>query len=414
VSAVNRVTDSGEEAFAVVGGGIGGLTSALALARCGFRARVFEQAPEFAEIGAGIQLGPNMLRALDDLGLREAVLADAWFPTALAIRDALDGSEITRMPVEHAFRARFGQPYALTHRADLLDVLIDGCRREPAIELHAGCRVDALRQYDRGVVLGLADGSSYSAPGVIGADGLWSRVRELVIGDGAPRPVGHIAYRGVLRGDDVPPELWSPDMTVWLGPRTHLVHYPLRRGELYNLVAVFHSDRYTEGYDEAGSVDELWRHFGGEHESVRRLLERIDAWRYWVLCDREPRRGWTSGRVTLLGDAAHPMLQYVAQGAAMAVEDALCLAGELERAEGDPELAFPRYEARRVLRTGRAQIMARVYGDVFHAADVARELRNQWLGGRTPEQGLESMAWLYDHDPVLHEERSVADPVQTS
>ena len=231
MSAVNRVTDSGEEAFAVVGGGIGGLTSALALARCGFRARVFEQAPEFAEIGAGSSWSEHAPRP----GRPGPARGGA---SGRVVSNRARHSRRPRRFGDHTdaggacVRARFGQPYALTHRADLLDVLIDGCRREPAIELHAGCRVDALRQYDRGVVLGLADGSSYSAPGVIGADGLWSRVRELVIGDGAPRPVGHIAYRGVLAGDDVPPELWSPDMTVWLGPRTHLVHYPLRRGEL--------------------------------------------------------------------------------------------------------------------------------------------------------------------------------------
>jgi 3-hydroxybenzoate 6-monooxygenase len=274
------IRESKDDAFAIIGGGIGGLTSALALARRGFRACVFEQAPEFTEIGAGIQLGPNMLRVFDHLGLSEAVLADAWFPRALALRDALDGSEITRLPVGDAFHARFGAPYALTHRADLLDVLVAACRQEPMIQLVTGCRVDALAQSARGVVMSFDDGSSREALGAIGADGLWSRVRELVIGDGAPQRSGHLAYRGVLRGDDVPAELWSPDMTVWLGPRTHLVHYPLRRGELYNLVAVFHSERYTEGYDEAGSVDELWRHFGGEHHAVRALLERIDSWRY--------------------------------------------------------------------------------------------------------------------------------------
>jgi 3-hydroxybenzoate 6-monooxygenase len=393
------VTDT-EDAIAIVGGGIGGLACAMALARCGFAVRVLEQASEFHEIGAGIQLGPNLIRALDHLGLRDRVLADAWFPGNLVVRDALDGSRITDIPVGDGFLKRFGQPYALTHRADFLAVLVDACRAHPNVQLLTDHRIAGVVDRDGRMVIGLDNGDTIAAPAVIGADGLWSRVRDHVIGDGTPRPVGHIAYRGVLRDVDVPTQLWSPDMTVWLGPRTHLVHYPLRRGALYNLVAVFHSDRYKEGYDEAGDVNELWRHFGGEHRDVRALLERIDVWKFWVLCDREPRRGWTKGRVTLLGDAAHPMLQYLAQGAAMAVEDAVCLAEELVRAEGDPLVAFPRYENSRVLRTGRVQLMARVYGDVFHAADVARELRNQWLRGRTPEQGWEGMAWLYDYDPI--------------
>ncbi len=389
-----------EDAIAIAGGGIGGLACALALARRGFAVRVLEQAPEFHEIGAGIQLGPNMIRALDHLELKDRVLADAWLPDTLVVRDALDGSPITDIPVGDGFRKRFGQPYALTHRADLLTVLVDACQAHSNVQLLTDHRIARVVEHGRRVVIDLDNGDTVAAPAVIGADGLWSRVRDHVIGDGPPRPVGHIAYRGVLRDADVPTELWSPDMTVWLGPRTHLVHYPLRRGTLYNLVAVFHSDRYREGYDEAGDVNELWRHFGHEHRAVRALLERINVWKFWVLCDREPRRGWSKGRVTLLGDAAHPMLQYLAQGAAMAIEDGVCLAEELVRADGDPLVAFPRYENARVLRTGRAQIMARVYGDVFHAADVARELRNQWLLGRTAEQGWEGMAWLYDYDPI--------------
>ncbi len=390
--------NGGSKDLVVVGGGIGGLAAALALSRRGFRVRVLEQADEFAEIGAGIQLGPNLVRALTHLGVGERVLEDAWLPGNLALRDALDGSPVTTIPVGDDFRARFGFPYALTHRADLLAVLLGACAADPAIELLTAHRVERVEDLGDRVVAHLGGGETLEGRALIGADGLWSQVREALIGDGPPRAVGHIAYRGVLAGEDVPPELWSPDMTVWVGPRTHLVHYPLRRGELFNLVAVFHSDRYSEGYDEAGDRDELWRHFSGAHESVRTLLERIDSWKFWVLCDREPARGWSRGRITLLGDAAHPMLQYLAQGAAMAVEDAVCLAAQLALADGEPEPAFARYEDQRMLRTARAQIMARVYGEAFHAAGPTRELRDQFLAERTPEQGQESMAWLYDYD----------------
>jgi salicylate hydroxylase len=386
--------------FLVVGGGIAGLTCALSLAQRGFGVRVLEQAPELAEIGAGIQLGPNMNRALDQLGLRDRVLADAWFPDQLVLRDACDGSTVTTIAVGEGFRARFGHPYAVTHRADLLDVLADACERDPRVELLTSRCVREIVDHGDRVAVAVDGGETFEGPGLVGADGIWSTVREHVIGDGRPKPVGHIAYRAVLPRDEVPDELWSPDMTIWAGPRIDLVHYPLRRGELFNLVAVFHSDRYAEGWDEAGDPLELRRHFEGTHDRVRTLLERIETWRFWVLCDREPRRGWSRGRVTLAGDAAHPMLQYLAQGAAQAVEDAVCLAQELARADGDPLAAFPRYEERRVLRAGRAQVMARVYGDAYHASDVTRELRDRFLAGRTPEQGWDSVAWLYDHDPT--------------
>lgn len=383
----------------VVGGGIGGLASALALAREGFDVRVLERAPAFSEVGAGIQLGPNMMRALSLLGLKDRVLASAWIPNRLVLRDALNGSEVTCVPAGAALLQRFGEPYALTHRADFLAILVDACHNEPRIELSTGSRVETMVDDGETVVVEVEGGETLEGSALIGADGLWSQVREQLIGDGPPRVSGHIAYRGVLPRAEVPEDLWSPDMTVWVGPRTHLVHYPLRGGELYNLVAVFHSDRYTEGYNEAGDPEELWSHFRGERPEVRRLLERIDAWKFWVLCDRDPRRGWSKGRTTLVGDAAHPMLQYLAQGAAMAVEDAICVTRELADANGDAAPAFERYEQQRVLRTGRAQVMARVYGEAFHADHVTADLRDEMLAGRTSDQSLESMAWLYDYQP---------------
>jgi len=194
----------------------------------------------------------------------------------------------------------------------------------------------------------------------------------------------------------VPEDLWRPDVVLWAGPRTHFVHYPLRRGELYNLVAVFHSDRYEEGWNEVGSADLLWQHFKGQRPEVLRMLERIETWRMWVLCDREPVKNWSKGRVTLLGDAAHPMLQYLAQGACMATEDAVVLAEKAAATPNDLPAAFKAYEQERYLRTGRVQIMARVYGDFYHARGVTAELRDLALAGRTPQQSYEGIAWLYD------------------
>ena len=184
-------------------------------------------------------------------------------------------------------------------------------------------------------------------------------------------------------------------MTVWAGEKTHLVHYPLRGGELFNLVAVFHSDRFSEGWDTYGDATELHERFAGTCSEVRTLLQKIESWRMWVLCDREPVKNWSVGRVTLVGDAAHPMLQYLAQGANMATEDAVFLASELDRLDGDFPAAFQAYQTIRYMRTGRMQVMSRVYGEVFHASGVTRELRNQMLAGRTPDQSYKSMAWIY-------------------
>jgi 2-polyprenyl-6-methoxyphenol hydroxylase-like FAD-dependent oxidoreductase len=388
---------NGREApFVIAGGGIGGLATALGLARKGFPVRVLEQTPEFREVGAGIQLGPNIFRALQKLGLRDAVLADAWQPGALEMRDALDGHLVTRMPLNtEAFSSRFGEPYAVTHRADIHGSILKACRDSNLISLETSRRVVDFEDNADRVTVTLEDGERVEGRAVIGADGLWSRIRERVLGDGPPRVSGHIAYRAVLRHEDVPEDLWKPDVVLWAGPRTHLVHYPLRRGELFNLVAVFHSDRYEEGWNAIGDVDELMRHFRGQRPEVLRLLDKIETWRMWVLCDREPVKTWSKGRVALMGDAAHPMLQYLAQGAAMAVEDAVRIAEEVERQPDDLPAAFQAYQQARYLRTGRVQIMARVYGEFYHARGVTAELRDIMLGARTPEQAYDGMAWLY-------------------
>ena len=209
-------------------------------------------------------------------------------------------------------------------------------------------------------------------------------MRQHIVGDGKPVVSGHIAYRAVLPTADWPKEYRLPKMIIWGGDKTHLVHYPLRRGELFNLVVVFHSDRYEEGWDTYGDPAELHERFAEKCEPVRTLLKKVNSWKMWVLCDRPPIKNWSKGRITLLGDAAHPMLQYLAQGANMAIEDAVCLANQIEAAGGDYAAAFQKYQELRYLRTARVQLMARVYGEVYHANDVDRELRNkvlrEWTG----------------------------------
>ena len=382
----------------VLGGGIGGLAAALALAKKGCRVRLYEQGSELKEIGAGIQLGPNVYHMFDVLALTEAIERWSAHPDNLVMRDALTGEEVTRLPVgSDAFRQRFrGYPYGVIHRGDLYQVLLEACRAHQGIQIVE--KRKGLSFEDRGdrVVLRLEGGEAIEGACLVGCDGLWSKVRAQILGDGKPRVSGHIAYRAVLRRAEVPDDLWQNNVVLWAGPKTHLVHYPLRRGELYNLVAVFHSDKYEEGWDVYGDPEELKRKFADERPEVQRLLDKINVWKMWVLCDREPARRWSKGRVTLLGDAAHPTLQYLAQGANMAIEDAVVLAAYGEITGFDWEKTFRHYEDARYKRTARVQIMSRYYGDAYHAAGVVRELRNDILASG-PDAGpnFEGMAWLY-------------------
>ena len=387
----------------VAGGGIGGLAAALALARKGLRVRVFEQGAEFKEIGAGIQLGPNVYRMFELLGLTEAIERHSVHPENLVMMDALTGEQVIRIPVgSDAFRERFGgYLYGVIHRGDLYQVLLDACRAESRVELNERRKAERYETLDEHVVLHLENGVHAEGCALIGADGLWSRVRAQLLGDGKPRVSGHIAYRAVLPRAEVPEDLWQNNVVLWAGPKTHLVHYPLRRGKLYNLVAVFHSDRYEEGWDVYGDPGELRHKFANERPEVQRLLEKINVWKMWVLCDREPVRRWSQGRVALLGDAAHPMLQYLAQGANMAIEDAVVLAACVELSGYDFARALRWYEDERYLRTARVQVTARYYGDIYHAAGVVREVRNWFLAPKpnadpNAKPSFEGMAWLYD------------------
>jgi 2-polyprenyl-6-methoxyphenol hydroxylase-like FAD-dependent oxidoreductase len=385
----------GLEPILIAGGGIGGLAAAYALACKGFPVRVLEQAAEFKELGAGIQLGPNIFRAIDKLGLKQALLADVWRPGAMEMRCALSGQLVTRIPLDQRFIARFQQPYAVTHRSDIHAVFLKACQGNNLVTLETQRQFERFTQGADGVTVTLQSGEQVRGRALIGCDGMWSKTREQIVGDGKPRVSGHIAYRAVLKRDEVPEDLWQPDVVLWAGPRTHLVHYPLRRGELYNLVAVFHSDRYVEGWNAEADAGELWGRFKGQRPEVLRMLERIETWRMWVLCDREPIKDWSQGRVTLLGDAAHPMLQYLAQGACMATEDAVCLAEKMAQQPHDLPAAFKAYVQQRYLRTARVQIMARVYGDFYHARGPTAELRDQMLRSRSAEQSYDGMAWLY-------------------
>ena len=379
----------------IVGGGIGGMAAALALARAGVSSCVLEQASRFGEIGAGIQLGPNVFHMFDRLGIRKQIDKDAVPVEKLIMKDSLSAETITEVPLVGAFRERFGNPYAVSHRADVHRALLSACHESPLVALKHSKKVATIEDAGEEVVVATDDSSLYRGSALIGADGLWSLVRAHLFDEGKPRVSGHVAYRAVLPFAEFPEELRWNAATLWAGPRNHLVHYPLRRSELFNIVAVFHDDAYVEGWNQPGDRDALMRQFDGVGPLPMSILERVESWQMWVLCDREPIDTWSKGRITLLGDAAHPMLQYFAQGACMAVEDAVCLADKLVETGRDFAAAFRAYEQERYLRTGRVQLMARFLGDIYHAEGVARELRNQALGQRTPQQSHDGLAWLY-------------------
>lgn len=381
----------------IAGGGIGGLATALVLARDGHAVTVLEQAPSFGEIGAGIQLGPNIFRMFAWLGLTDVVSKVSFFPPGLAMNDVRTGEQVVRVPLGDLARATYGFPYGVIYRADLHQVFLDACLALPdIIKLRTDARLTSFEQSADGVRVHLAGGEVLPGAALIGADGLWSKVREAVVGDGKPRVSGHIAYRAVLPREDVPAHLWSDDVMLWGGEKTHLVHYPLRRGELFNLVAVFHSNKYDEGWNTFGDSAELTERFSEACPQVQELLGKIDTWKMWVLCDREPVSNWTDRRVTLLGDAAHPMLQYLAQGAGQAIEDAVVLREALRVCRGDIPAAFQKYQQARYLRTGRVQLTARFYGDIYHASGVHRELRNKLFQSGRESAGFAGLQWMYD------------------
>ena len=378
----------------VSGGGIGGLAVALALSRQGLPVKVLEQSPELGEIGAGIQLGPNAFAAFDALGIGPKARGRAVYTDEMVMHDALDETLVGRIPVGEAFRQRFGNPYAVIHRADIHRSLLEGAQQSERIEFLTSTRVERIEQVDGGVTVIDAKGGTHRGLAVIGADGVKSAVRAQYVND-PPRVSGHVVYRAVVDKKDFPVDLQWNAASIWVGPNCHLVHYPLRGGEQYNVVVTFHSREKEEWSVSEGSREEVQSYFDGICPRARQLIDLPKSWKRWATADREPIAKWTFGRATLLGDAAHPTLQYLAQGACMALEDAVTL-GEALRVNGnDFGKAFDLYQRSRVSRTARVVLSAREMGRIFHARDVERLVRNELWKGRTPERFYDAVEWLY-------------------
>jgi 3-hydroxybenzoate 6-monooxygenase len=380
----------------IAGGGIGGLAAALGLAIKGFRVLVLEQAHEFGEIGAGIQLAPNAWHAIDALGVGEGVKQQAVFIDRLLMMDAVSGEAVIDLATDDRFRVRFGNPYAVTHRADIHGALLDGCRsRGERIELRTDSRVVGFDVGSDGVTVRLDGGQRLAAAALVGADGWRSAVREGIVGDGEPPASGHICYRAVLDARDMPEDLRWAAATLWAGPNTHVVHYPLRGWKLFNLVATVVRDKVATGHNEEAPPEEVVPLFAEDCDTPQTILRVPKTFRRWMLRFRDPVENWSYGPVTLLGDAAHLMLQYAAQGAAMALEDAVCLATAADEAAGDFVTAFERYQRTRLVRASQVQISASLLGLLYHASGVARLVRNDMYRGWRGEQQYEALDWIY-------------------
>jgi salicylate hydroxylase len=378
----------------VAGGGIGGLAAALALVRRGFRVQVLEQAPDIGEIGAGIQLGPNAFAALDALGVGEKARGRAVYTDEMVMHDATDESLVGRLPTGEAFRQRFGNPYAVIHRVDVHRSLMEGTQDTGRVEFFTHTRVERIEQQGDTVTAHCTDGRRFTGQALIGADGVRSVVRTQYVND-PPRITGHVVYRAVVDKQDFPDDLKWNAASLWAGPKCHLVHYPLRGGEQYNVVVTFHSrDQEIWGVTE-GSKEEVQSYFQGISARPRQLIDLPKSWKRWATADKEPIATWVFGRATILGDAAHPTTQYMAQGACMAMEDAVTL-GEALRVHGnDWGAALALYQASRVARTARIVLSGREMGRLYHATGVERLVRNSLWQGRSPERFYDAMEWLY-------------------
>ncbi len=384
------------ESIIVVGGGIGGLASALALSRQGFRVTVLERASRFEEVGAGIQLGPNAFHALDRLEMGEAARSGAVFIDHLRLMNAISGEEIRTIDLTGRFLERFGNPYAVVHRGDLHKGLLEACMASPNVKLKTECHVVGYEQDSNGVSVVLKSDARISGDLIVAADGLRSAIRSQMIADGAPRIEGHTTYRSVIPLEQMPKDLRWNAATLWAGAKFHLVHYPLQGWKVFNLAITTHNDPKEAVAGKPVSHEEVMEGFQGVHPRARAIIERGANWKAWVICDRDPIERWTDGRVVLLGDAAHPMLQYFAQGACMALEDAVCLADVLSRHSSDLDAGLQAYVGIRLLRTARVQLQARELGrHVYHPMGAHALLRDRTLQDLPNERLFDSLEWLY-------------------
>lgn len=393
-------TDSRSLPILIVGGGIGGIATALALSRKGHAVHVFEQAPEIREIGAGIQMPPNAFRAFQSLGVLDEIQKVAAYPERLVLGDMLSGKPVYQSPIGDEFIERFGFRYALLHRGDILETLLQACRRSSLVKFDIDSRVSGFQDHGDRVVVTTANGASHEGRAMVGADGLWSETRSALFGSEPPRTDFYVLCRGVVPVADIPQELYSQSVTMWGGPELDFFHYPLRRDEIFNIGASYRDPnlKLGEGYPQ-GNREVMNERFADACPHVKALLKYIDVSRAWILYDRPPLRQWTRGRVTLLGDAAHPTSIYISQGACMALEDAVVIADMVDRSKTIEE-AFKNYESARYLRAARIQLTSRQFGEIYHATGVHRDLRNALLSKASPFALHDALGWVFGGEGI--------------
>ena len=396
----------------VVGGGIGGLSTAFALARTGLSVRVLEQAPAFGEVGAGIQLAPNCTRILDDYGLLDEATSLGVLPTSMVMRDAVDGEELTRLDLVD-LRRRYGSPYLVIHRSDLHGLLLRACRRV-GVDLRTDAHVTSYETTEAGARVAQADGTEHEAAVVIAADGLHSVARRLLVDD-EPVSSAYVAYRGTVPVAAAGRAVDLSEIVVHVGPGCHFVHYGLRGGELVNQVAVFESPKARAGVADWGTPDELDAAFASTSPAVRAGLPHLWRDKWWRMYDRDPILTWVHGRIALLGDAAHPPLQYMAQGAIMAIEDGWVLAAHAARLRADDgtvdwDAALAAYEAVRPEHCRRVVTTARAWGELWHLDGLARAQRNTLLRARDVHD-YTYVDWIYGPTALVPEDELPMYPV---
>jgi len=412
-----NMAEAGLKQVVVAGGGIGGLAAALACARQGVPVQLLERATQLSEVGAGIQIGPNVTRILQAWGLGDALVQVAAFPKRLQARDARTGQVLGSLRLGERAQALYGAPYATIHRADL-QAMLHTAVQAVGVDVRLGQTVQGWRETAEGLAVTTAEGlavgaadqrgdtaateSPLMADALIGADGVWSAVRQQLLGDGPARFTGHLAYRALVAQADLPAHLRTDEVMVWMGPRLHVVHYPVRGGQWLNLIAIVHGDKpaQADAWDSAGHAQALMQAMGAVGRDLHERLASVPAWRQWALHDREPvssARQMAQGRVALLGDAAHPMRPYLAQGAGMAIEDAQVLAQCLAQGAGSVSARLQAYAEQRWARNARVQARAIRNGRIFHATGPVALSRN--LSMRLMGERLMDVPWLYGDGP---------------
>lgn len=383
------------DSILIVGGGIGGMTLALSLAQKGIASQVLEQAAVFRESGAGILLCPNVFKIFAHLKIAPKMTQIASFPEHLIYADGLTGKEYLKVTMGEAIIDQFGYPYGSFHREELLRALIEESQKYPQVKLIPSAKVVQIQDLGEQVRAVTEEGTVYTGSCLVGCDGLWSLVRKMVLNDDPPRFSGHITHRGVVEVDKLSPLLRPNNVVHWDLPDAHLVQYPIGKKGWFNIVAVCQTYKQRPLEDTQGAPDELQERFQNARPEILELLRHVDTSRHWKLLDRLPCKEWSLGRITLLGDAAHPTLPHLTQGAGMAIEDAAVLANKIELHGRNYPKAFQDYQESRYLRTAQVQIFSKAYGEAHHAHGVARELRNYLISQRTPQENYEWLGMVY-------------------